>query len=321
MLAPRSFRRKLLRWYAAHARTLPWRATKDPYAIWVSEIMLQQTRAAAVVPYFERFLARFPNVEALARAREEEVLAAWSGLGYYGRARNLHRAAELIAAQGRFPRDYATIRQLPGVGEYTAAAVASIAFGLPHAAVDGNVVRVLSRLTCTSEGLVGLALELLDRTDPGRYNQSLMELGAMVCLPGEPKCAMCPVAGLCEAKRQGRLRDFPVKKRRQARVRVAKTLLIVERRRELLLRRRNGFWELPEAGDLPKAAAGEELGRFRHSIMNHNYVFTAVSARAPGTPEGFRWVGRKELEVMPLATVARKALKLRNTGHASLVNS
>jgi len=248
------------------------------------------------------------------------VLAAWSGLGYYGRARNLHRAAKLIAARGRFPNDYQTIRELPGVGEYTAAAVASIAFGLPHAAVDGNVVRVLSRLTCSSLELEGVAARLLDRKDPGRHNQSLMELGATICLPAEPKCGMCPVAGLCEAKRQVRVKEFPAKRRRQAPVRVAKTVLVVEKRGKLLLRKRNGFWELPESGELPAAGDGRELGRFRHSIMNRIVVFTVLSAQVPSAPDGFRWVGRKELEAMPLATVARKALRLGNVGHRLVVN-
>jgi len=209
--------------------------------------MLQQTRAGVVVPYFERFLARFPNIQALARASEQEVLAAWSGLGYYGRARNLHRAARLIAARGRFPRDYATIRELPGIGEYTAAAVASIAFGLPHATVDGNVRRVLSRLTCSSEGLAEAASKLLDREDPGRYNQALMELGAMICLPGDPRCGTCPVAGLCGARRQGRVKDFPIRRRRPAPVRVAKTLLVVEKRGKLLLRE-TAFGSCPRQG-------------------------------------------------------------------------
>jgi A/G-specific adenine glycosylase len=321
VLNPIPFRRRLLGWYASHARKLPWRATKDPYAIWVSEIMLQQTRAAVVVPYFERFLKRFPDVEALARAGEQDVLRAWSGLGYYGRARNLRRAARMIAAQGRFPSDYDAIRALPGAGEYTAAAVASIAFGLPHAAVDGNVVRVLSRLACRSEGLADLASRLLDRRDPGRYNQALMELGATVCLPAGPGCGMCPVAGLCEARRQGRVQEFPARRRRQAPVRVAKTLLVVEKQGKLLLRRRDGFWELPGSGDLPAAAAGQELRRFRHSIMNRSYLFTVVRARLPGAPDGFRWVGRKALETLPLATVARKALGFGNTRRGSLVNS
>ena len=148
MKGARGFRRKLLDWYGRNARDLPWRATRDPYRIWISEIMLQQTRVAAVIPYYTRFLDRFPDVESLARASEANLLSAWSGLGYYARARNLHRAAQQIAARGTFPREHESLRRLPGVGEYTAAAIASIAFGLPHAVVDGNVRRVLSRLAC-----------------------------------------------------------------------------------------------------------------------------------------------------------------------------
>jgi A/G-specific adenine glycosylase len=316
----RLFRRRLLGWFDANARRLPWRKTTDPYAIWVSEIMLQQTRVAAVIPYFDKFLARFPDVETLARAREAAVLAAWSGLGYYGRARNLHRAAKLIAESGAFPSDHAAIRKLPGVGEYTAAAVGSIAFGLPRAAVDGNAIRVLSRLTCNTEAPAETATKLLDRNDPGRYNQALMELGAMVCLPAEPKCGVCPVAGLCEARREGRVAEFPARWARPAIVRVQKTLLVVESRGRLLLRRRNGFWELPESGDLPAATVGSELGQFRHSIMNRNYLFTVAPGRASNAPGGFRWVGRERLEAIPLSTVARKALRLGNKGRGSLVN-
>ena len=180
----------------AHQRDLPWRRTRDPYAIWISEIMLQQTRVAAVIPYYERFLKRFPRVEDLAQASETEVLSLWSGLGYYSRARNLQKAARQIVEAGGFPRDYASIRELAGVGDYTAAAVASIAFGLPHAAVDGNVRRVVMRLAGDAAADVGaIATQLLDRRDPGRWNQAVMELGATVCLPREPLCAGMPCIG------------------------------------------------------------------------------------------------------------------------------
>src|SRR6516225_9136666 len=196
----------LLAWYRRGHRDLPWRRTRDPFRIWVSEIMLQQTRAQAVIPYFERFLARFPDVESLARADEEEVLTLWSGLGYYSRARNLRGAAIVMRAAGGFPRDYAAIRQLPGVGEYTASAIASIAFGLPHAVLDGNVLRVVARVEndfsdiaspATRERFRSLVQKWLDQRYPGEFNQALMELGAMVCLPRNPSCLVCPLAACC----------------------------------------------------------------------------------------------------------------------------
>ena len=172
--------------------------------------MLQQTRVAAVIPYYERFLARFPRVEDLAAASEIEVLAMWSGLGYYSRARNLQKAARQIVAAGGFPRDYESIRELAGVGDYTAAAVGSIAFGLPHAAIDGNVRRVVMRLTGDGKADVGaVATQLLDVRHPGRWNQAVMELGATVCLPREPLCGACPLAAECEAKLRDIQRDLP----------------------------------------------------------------------------------------------------------------
>ncbi len=306
MIDPRRFRLRLLAWYDTAARDLPWRRTRDPYRIWISEVMLQQTRVAAVVPYYEGFLDRFPNVESLARAPEAEVLAAWSGLGYYSRVRNLCKAAIWILGRGRFPDSYEAIRAMPGVGEYTAAAIASLAFGIPHAVVDGNVVRVLSRVSCSNEGIKPLAGQLLDRMDPGRYNQALMELGAVICLPKAPRCAECPLRKMCRAAREGRQGEFPAKKPRPAAIRVSKTLLLIERRGKLLLRMHQGFWELPEAGDLPAASPGPELGRFRHSILNRNYTVTVVPARLRGTPKGFEWVA----DPKPVSTVARKALAL-----------
>ena len=179
----------LTEWYRHGHRALPWRATSDPYRIWVSEIMLQQTRAQAAIPYYERFLARFPAVEVLAAASEDEVLSLWAGLGYYTRARNLRRAAREIVTAGGFPRDYEAIRALPGVGDYTAAAIASIAFGLPYAVIDGNVLRVVARLENDASDIGSprtrarfreAAQEWLDRRDPGRFNQAMMELGATV---------------------------------------------------------------------------------------------------------------------------------------------
>ena len=321
MLSPQRFRNRLLDWYDRNARDLPWRRTKDPYRIWVSEIMLQQTRVMTVIPYYRRFLERFPSVARLASAPLEEVLASWSGLGYYARVRSLHRAANQIVRRGRFPNTFEGLRELAGVGEYTAAAVASIAFGLPHAVLDGNARRVLSRLKCSDEGLPKLAATLLDRRDPGRYNQALMELGATICLSGLPNCPQCPLPEICLANLCGKQEEFPARKPRKATVRVAKTLLLVESSGKLLLWKRQGFWELPEVDQLPGAELGPELGRFRHSITNHQYTFTVVSAGVRSRPPGFRWLCGRDLATLPISTVARKALGLRNMRAASLVNS
>jgi A/G-specific adenine glycosylase len=313
-----------LRWYKRERRELPWRKTKDPYPIWISEIMLQQTRVAAAIPYYERFLERFPNVEALAAAAEEEVLAQWSGLGYYSRARNLLRAARLIVQSGGFPRDYDSIRTLPGVGDYTAAAIASIAFGLPRAALDGNVIRVLARLldergdigsAKTRKRLAQAAERLLDRKRPGEFNQALMELGATICLPREPQCPRCPFAAMCQARRSGVERQLPVKRRAVQWVRVAKTLLVIRKGDRILLRQRDaassqmaGFWELPEAELLPRAVLGERLATVAHTITNHRYRLSIVSATLRRVPRGFSWIEKEELSRIPLSTASRKAL-------------
>jgi len=321
-----TIRKKLARWYQHACRDLPWRASRDPYRIWISEVMLQQTRVSAVLPYYRRFLERFPNVQALAGASEEEVLASWAGLGYYSRARNLRLAANQIVALGGFPRDCDSIRQLAGVGEYTAAAVASIAFGEPRAVLDGNVTRVLARLTAdpglvTSAATRGrlrvLAGRLLDRRQPGRHNQALMELGATVCLPKTPRCALCPLAGSCEARRNGTPDLHPVKRRRSAPVAIEKTLVAVERNGCLLLRQRPpdasrlaGFWELPEAGELPGAKPRGTAGSFRHNITNHDYRICVVVATLRRTPGDFRWIRKDRLAGMALSTATRKALAI-----------
>jgi A/G-specific adenine glycosylase len=286
--------------------------------------MLQQTRVAAVIPYYGRFLERFPDVASLAGAEESEVIEAWSGLGYYSRARNLRKAAREVVERGGFPRDCESLRQLPGIGDYTAAAIASIAFGLPHAVLDGNVARVLSRLTGekgdigsgrTRRRLGEFADELLDRRHPGYFNQALMELGATLCLPREPQCLLCPVSGCCEARRLGMQNELPVKLRRSNILRIRKTLLIIEEDGKLLLRMRTGspmagFWELPEEGHLQGAQVQSNLGRFRHSITNHSYTFDVVSASVKKVPAGFEWLQKDRLGEYPLSTVARKALQL-----------
>jgi A/G-specific adenine glycosylase len=314
-------------WYDKGHRDLPWRHTADPYRIWVSEIMLQQTRAQAVIPYYRRFLGRWPDAAALAAALESDVLAAWAGLGYYSRARNLRRAAQAVTQAGGFPRDFDAIRALPGIGDYTAAAIASIAFHLPHAVLDGNVLRVVARVANdaadissarTRERFRGIAQSWLDPRAPGRFNQSLMELGATVCLPRQPLCPLCPLASVCRARAEGTARELPVKLRKTAPVRLTGTLLIVRRGEKVLLRQREasesrmaGFWDLPSPQDLPRAKPGALLGEIRHTITHHHYsleVRTAAAPRRIAAP--FAWWGPRDMERIPLSTTARKALKL-----------
>jgi len=290
--------------------------------------MLQQTRAQAVIPYYQKFLDRFPTAQDLASAEESAVLHCWSGLGYYQRARNLQRAARKIVERGEFPKTYEEILELPGVGAYTAAAVASIAFGKAHAAVDGNVLRVIARYSgdaadigapATRTRFERIANHLLDRRDPARFNQAMMELGATICLPGNPHCLLCPVAADCVARAEARQSELPVKLKRMKAVELGVTLLAIERRGKILLWRRDenarrlgGFWELPATEDLPHAKPGSLLGEFRHSITHHNYRFTV--ARSTGIPacvglnKRFEWLPLSGLASLPLSTVARKAL-------------
>lgn len=261
---PAGLRADLLSWFDAHKRDLPWRRTRDAYAIWLSEVMLQQTQVAVVVPYWERFLARFPTLEALARAELPDVLAQWKGLGYYSRARNLHRAAQQVLAEhgGRLPASHAALLALPGFGRYTAGAVASIAFGLPAPLVDGNVARVFARLF-EVEGPPGerarearlweLAAALVEGERPGDLNQALMELGATVCRPESPTCLLCPVRRHCRALRSGRVGELPPPKERRAPVPLTLALAVWRRDGRVLLGRRadkglfGGLWELPSA--------------------------------------------------------------------------
>ncbi|MCW5980767.1 MAG: A/G-specific adenine glycosylase [Bryobacteraceae bacterium] len=320
----RQVRGRLLAWYERARRPLPWRMTKDPYRIWVSEIMLQQTRVAAVIPYYERFLRRFPDVEALAAAPEESLLESWSGLGYYFRARNMQKAARRIVAAGAFPTDYAAIRALEGIGDYTAAAIASICFGQPYAVLDGNVLRVLSRMAndagdirsgATRRRLAAIAQRLLDRRHPGPFNQAMMELGATVCAPKQPRCGECPIASDCEGRRRGVERQLPVKLGRTPPRKIEKTYLLIERRGKILVRKRPsdacklaGFWELPDGDDLPGATPGAILGEFRHAITNHLYRCAVVEASLRRAPAGFEWLSRAELVTRPVTTATRKAL-------------
>jgi A/G-specific adenine glycosylase len=250
------FTRPIYSWYSQNLRHLPWRNTRDPYFIWISEAILQQTRVSQGLPYYLRITERFPDVRALAESLEDELLKLWEGLGYYTRARNLHQAARsiLINYEGKFPETYESIRQLKGVGEYTAAAVASIAFGLPYATVDGNVIRVLSRYFGITEPFDSpdgrkifrdLANEILDRSDPGSHNQSVMEFGALMCKPAKPECSICPVKSSCFACLNGVVEKLPVRKNKPAINQLYFTFLHVENCNSVLIGKRtdNGIWK------------------------------------------------------------------------------
>jgi len=318
--------RLLMDWYSAARRDLPWRRSRDPWRILVSEVMLQQTRVVAVLPYYERFLRRFPDPRALAEAQDDELLALWAGLGYYARARNLKAAAAAIVGLGAFPETYDEIRQLPGVGDYTAAAIASIAFNLPHAVLDGNVLRVLARVCAEEEDITSssarvrlreVATRLLEPKRPGDFNQAMMELGATVCLPKSPQCLLCPWRELCQAQAAGRQAEFPVKLKKRVPVKVGVELWVVQKEGRVLLRQRGqaearlaGFWELPEARDLPHSERGAYLGSFQHSITRHDYTIEVYQATPAKAPKGFRWFELQELGQLALSTMARKALAL-----------
>jgi A/G-specific adenine glycosylase len=323
-LAIAGIRRSLLEWYREHKRDLPWRRTEDPYRIWISEIMLQQTRVAAVIPYYERFLALFPDAPALASAPEQELLAAWAGLGYYSRARNLQQAARAIVQLPQFPRDYSALLELPGVGDYTASAVASIAFGMPHAALDGNVLRVLSRVLAergdiksrvVRSRLRTLAETLLDRRRPGEFNQALMELGATVCVPKQPLCGDCPLRPHCQARQQGIENQLPLNGGRSSAIQRQQHLLLIEKGDKILLwqrppdsRRLAGFWELPEREQIPQARVYGQAAGFRHTIVNTTYLVQVCRASLRSNPPGLEWLAKSGLRAIPVSTVTKKAL-------------
>src|ERR1700681_4029608 len=305
----RSLRGKLTHWYERAKRDLPWRRKGDPYAIWISEVVLQQTRVAAVIPYYRRFLERFPDATALAQAPKPELLALWSGLGYYSRARNLQKAARQVMESGSFPNTYPSILELAGVGSYTAAAIASISFGLPHAVVDGNVRRVLARWTNDGHAdAQQIADRLLDPRYPARWNQAVMELGATICLPREPLCGECPVAAHCAARSAGTASDLPLKRAKPAPEHLERTLLVIRRRGRILLTpstRVKGFWDLPEHAEHPASVRiGATLGDFRHTITHRHYRFTVTEAIVGAALKGARWHTEKELARIPLSTTA-----------------
>ena len=341
MSAP--LRRALLAWYERSRRDLPWRRSRDPWAIWVSEVMLQQTTVKTATPYFERFLERFPTLVALAAAEEEAVVAAWSGLGYYHRARNLHRGARHVAErhEGRFPDTLEAALAVPGVGLYTASAILSIAFGRPLPVVDGNVRRVLARLFALrgpeyrKDGpYYNRAEELLDRERPGDWNQAVMELGATVCQPRRPACPACPVRKHCRALAQGLVDELPESRARRAPMEVTVAAALVERDgRVLLVRRPEGkllgrMWEVPQTSlesrglaDLASELAerhglrvvpGPLAVRARHAITFRRITLEGYRARLVGRPpadsDRVRWTTHEEVAALPVSSATKKLL-------------
>jgi A/G-specific adenine glycosylase len=304
----KGFGRRLLAWFDREKRSLPWRGERNPYRILVSEIMLQQTRVAVVMDRYKQFLRRFPTIARLADAREQTVLAAWSGLGYYRRARALRAAARQITRLGRFPRNSTQLAELPGVGRYTAAAVASIAFDEPAPVVDGNVQRVLQRLlnrNLSSEQCWQAAGQLLDAAHPGDFNQAMMELGALVCLPARPLCEKCPVASACGSR-------GPQARRAQSPRRKAVLNFVLARRNgSVLLEQRPPTSSLmPLMWDLPALETRPEVPpvlKLRHSITTTDYdVFVFMHHRRQQA--GGRWVTLRSAARLPLTGLARKIL-------------
>ncbi len=337
-------REGLLAWYDSSQRSLPWRVDRDPYRIWVSEVMLQQTQVSTVIPYYEAFMERFPTVETLAAATVDEVLTLWSGLGYYRRARQMHAAAQQVAELGGFPKRSIELQKLPGIGPYTAAAVASMAFGEVVPVLDGNVERVLSRRigleadpkkSAARKRLLEVGARLLDPVRPGDSNQALMELGATVCRPKRPDCENCPLDRGCQARLSGDPERFPLPRRRRAVEQVELTIALVEDRGRILLFRRPedsdllaGLWELPNVARRGRLATMEKaLGRryggrwtlervrirVKHGITHRALVlhvhparFLAGDSVAEG-PEA-AWVGAEEMSDYPLSSAVEKIL-------------
>ncbi|MCM1467520.1 MAG: A/G-specific adenine glycosylase [Alistipes sp.] len=331
----------LLKWYKENARILPWRENTDPYRIWISEIMLQQTRVEAVIAYYNRFLRELPTIRDLAACDDERLMKLWEGLGYYSRARNLKKAAQVICAehQGRFPAEFDAVVKLPGIGTYTAGAVCSIAFERKTAAVDGNVLRVLTRLTLDPADIMNNKFreEMKRRLEAvypegqcGNFTQSLMELGATVCVPnGAPKCMECPLGTLCLAYRENRQTEFPVRKKKAERKIVRKTVFLLCRKEYIAIKRREedgllgGMWEFPNVdGELTKkgvkewlakqGVTGIEIGEpfekkhvFSH-VEWHMKCFV-VKCGSVGEENGITWITRERLEgEVALPTAFRK---------------
>lgn len=336
----------LLSWYQEHARSLPWRGHVSPYAVWVSEIMLQQTRVETVIPYFERWMKRFPSLALLAEASEEDVLHAWEGLGYYRRVLALHKAARMVMEQyaGTLPSDPRELKELPGIGAYTAAAIAAIAFGKDVIALDGNLKRVFARLLALEQSvktpagermLHDAALKNLPAGQAGVYNQALMDLGAVVCMPRNPRCSDCPIQTGCRAFALSRQEDFPVLPARPAIPHYQVTAAVIQHGRSVLIARRppngllGGLWEFPggkqEPGEtLPgclkreireelgiEIAVGEPFGVYRHAYTHfkvtlHAFLCTILSGEpAPLEASELRWIEMEDLATVPMGKLDR----------------
>ena len=335
----KNFTQTILSWYDQGHRDLPWRRTQDPYRIWISEIMLQQTRAETVVSYYERFLARYPTVQDLASAPEEELLKAWEGLGYYSRARSLQKAAKEIVARygGQLPADLEKLRALPGIGDYTAGAIASIAFGLPAAAVDGNVERVLCRWDAIKDEvgtpavrrqIAARAQALVPPDRPGAFANAMMEMGATMCTPKNPKCLLCPVREGCMGFAQGIAQELPHKAKKKAqRVENRAVLLVFCDNRVLIVKRQEkllgGLFVFPDVLEESdparlcqalealgiRAAYDEKLGHARHVFTHLIWemdVHAVVADEMTQVPGG-QWVSRQELAALPLPTAVKAA--------------
>ncbi len=346
MISGTDLQQRLLTWYRENKRDLPWRRTKDPYAIWLSEIMLQQTRVETVIPYYDRFLTAYPTVHSLAEAPLEDVLTKWSGLGYYRRARTLHAAAQQVSRDrgGIFPSEASELREIRGIGPYTAGAVASIAFDRAAALVDGNVARVFARFFAVNDDIrkpAGVAKiwkiaeELVPKKNPGDYNQALMELGATICTPRAPRCLLCPVNDLCEARKRGLENDLPIMGAKKAPRAWSRAALVVERAGEVLLVKRRGdrlfggMWE-PPAVDVEKSAAPTralekmlglkdvhytEKEAVKHVLSHRKMdvaVFAANTKKVTFVPtdeyDEARWVSLDALAELPTSTLCKKIL-------------
>lgn len=354
----KALRKALIDWYLVNQRDLPWRKISDPYAIWVSEAMLQQTQVATVLPYYDTFLKRFPSLKHLARANLQDVLKAWEGLGYYARARNLQHAAGIVLDQhgGTIPQNWQDFRKLPGVGDYIAAAVLSIAFSKPYAVVDGNVKRVLSRLFVMEEPVnqspskkifQQAAADLLDEQTPGTFNQAIMELGALVCKSRNPLCQTCPVQPWCRAYQTGRISEFPRRVKKQAPPQYRIAVGVVFKNGRVLITRRKpdgllgGLWEFP-GGKIKKSEKAETaclreimeevnltvkiespLCRVKHAythfkIQMEVFCCSYISGRVKlNGPVDHRWVRLAELNKFPLPKANHKFLSQLNDWYSN----
>ena len=345
LLGSKSWIDDLLDWFDPDARRMPWRQHRNPYRVWISETMLQQTQVATVIPYFERFMAQFPTVDALAGASLDEVLKLWEGLGYYSRARSLHRCANVLVErhEAALPPSYDALLELPGVGPYTAGAIASLAFGLPHPAIDGNVLRVTSRLwgvedpvdvPRTREAISRRLQEVIPAADPGPFNEALMELGATVCLPRTPRCEGCPLALHCRARHLEAVTQFPVKSpRKKPRIAFFQVAVVTAPGPSYLVTRRpeggllGGLWEFPtieiagpeEKMDIPASSLGmpgldvhrlEAWQVFDHAFTHIRGTYRIGTVRwldvPPLVSSGWRWVSSEELENLALGKVHQR---------------